>query len=155
MEQEQKLVKVTGLKNTVFELSNLVETSKEDIMKIIKNKAVKIQRSIRLEMRNTPKFSKSVASRSGRVAGKRRKNPPQHFPSLRGNPPAIDTGNLLRHIEWDFRTEEVEVGVSQMKPVPYGFILEETKKRRLKRPFIRPEFDELLPDLEKSFANLL
>jgi len=66
-----------------------------------------------------------------------------HIPSSPGNPPAVDTGDLVRSIKVDTRQGmvltdfEVEVGSNISKP-PYPRWLEEGTKRMKPRPWLWP-----------------
>lgn len=73
-----------------------------------------------------------------------------HIASSPGNPPAIDTGQLLRSIAMDVRIDEVEVGVKS--GAPYARYLEEGTKKTNKlkpRPFLAPAVEEEVPKIER------
>lgn len=67
-----------------------------------------------------------------------------HHPSLPGNPPAPDTGNLRNSIRWEVSSEKEivtgRVGSTQKEP-PYGAYLEQVEhgnSRMAPRPWLRP-----------------
>jgi len=98
--------------------------------------ANEIRNEIILSMRNTPKSGR-LYSRGYSKKGK----PVMHRASSPGNPPAVDTGDLLRSIIADARFTEVEVGSIITNP-PYPIFLEKgSPKTRLEaRPWLEPAF---------------
>lgn len=78
----------------------------------------------------------------------------KHFPSREGNPPAIDTGNLLRSILVDSKSLSVEVGSIQKNP-PYGSYLEFGTDRMEKRPWLQPAVDGQKDDISQRLINRL
>jgi HK97 gp10 family phage protein len=64
-----------------------------------------------------------------------------HHPSLPGNPPAPDTGNLRNSIRWEVSSEKEivtgRVGSTQKEP-PYGVYLEFGTSVIAPRPWLRP-----------------
>ena len=64
-----------------------------------------------------------------------------HHPSLPGNPPAPDTGNLRNSIRWEVSSEKEivtgRVGSTQKEP-PYGAYLEFGTSVIAPRPWLRP-----------------
>ena len=73
----------------------------------------------------------------------------KHFPSAPGNPPAINTGELIAHIIYDVSNWQLRVGIAGGGA--YGLYLEKgTEDGRLKpRPWLHPaaqgpEFKEMI-----------
>lgn len=64
-----------------------------------------------------------------------------HHPSLPGNPPAPDTGNLRNSIRWEVNSEKEivtgRVGSTQKEP-PYGAYLEFGTSVIAPRPWLKP-----------------
>jgi hypothetical protein len=76
----------------------------------------------------------------------------KHHPSLPYNPPAVDTGELIRSIMFDAREMEVEIGT--FGGAPYGKWLETgTKDGKLKpRPWLDPAVQEHADDIVKRIG---
>ena len=64
-----------------------------------------------------------------------------HIASSPGNPPRVDTGNLIGSIIMDARHNEVEVGSIITDP-PYPIYLEEGTDKMAPRPWLEPAFDK-------------
>lgn len=67
-----------------------------------------------------------------------------HYPSVPGNPPAVDAGTLRRSITFSVTEEESRitgrVGSTPMKH-PYDFYLEFGTSRMAERPWLRPAME--------------
>ena len=65
-----------------------------------------------------------------------------HYPSVPGNPPASDSGNLRRSITFSVTEEDTRitgrVGSAQTLNPPYGYYLEFRTSRMAARPWLRP-----------------
>jgi HK97 gp10 family phage protein len=79
-----------------------------------------------------------------------------HHPSLPGNPPAPDTGNLRNSIRYEVRSENKEVygivGTTQKDP-PYGEYLEYGTKKMKPRPWLRPAMKNNEEWIRKNISN--
>ena len=75
-------------------------------------------------MRNTKRSEKSYKRKSV-----------EHHPSLPGNPPAIDTGDLVKAILYDIYNMEARVGL--VGGAPHGVFLE-TKEGAGRREWLKP-----------------
>ena len=83
-----------------------------------------------------------------------------HHPSLPGNPPAPDTGNLRNSIRYEIHDEGKEVygivGTTQKDP-PYGEYLEYGTSKMQPRPWLRPAMEKnnswIRSSIAKSVAN--
>ena len=106
-----------------------------------------IRNTIILSMRNTPKTGKHY---------KRGKK--THIASSSGNPPAIDSGDLLKSIIFDVRKMEVEVG-SIIDIPPYPRYLEEGTKKMDARPWLEPAVEkhqqEIVDDIGENVFELI
>ncbi len=106
-----------------------------------------IRNTIILLMRNTPK--------DGKVYKRGKK---KHIASSPGNPPAIDSGNLVASILFDVRDMEVEVG-SIINIPPYPTYLEEGTDKMEPRPFLEPAVekhkDEIVNDIGQNVFELI
>jgi len=113
--------------------------------------ANEIRNEIILSMRNTPKSGR-LYSRGYSKKGK----PVMHRASSPGNPPAVDTGALLRSIIADARFTEVEVGSIITNP-PYPIFLEKgSAKHRLEaRPWLEPAFKKHEPGIRDNVRRVL
>jgi hypothetical protein len=72
-----------------------------------------------------------------------------HNPSMPGNPPAIDTGELVKGVLFDVSDDKFEIG-----DIPdYGMYLEKAKDEKRRRPHIEPAYKkhekEIVKKLEK------
>ena len=98
-----------------------------------------IRNTIIKSMRNTEKSNVSY----------KRKNI-EHFPSLLFNPPAIDTGELIKSIMFDVGKMEIELGV--VAGAPYGHALE-FGTHCAPRPFLYPAVKKHEKKIRKSIGD--
>lgn len=77
----------------------------------------------------------------------------KHFPSEKGNPPAIDSGQLLRNTMFDFKPLQVEVGYA--KNAPYGKFLEKGTKKMDERPAIQPAVNKNKSDIFDNIMKII
>ena len=90
-------------------------------------------------MRDTPKQNITIGRR-------------KHRPSQKGNPPAIDHGDLvIVKIASNESTKEYQVGTTE----PYGEWLEAPKNVNNARPYMAPQMNKLVPRLAKNIQELL
>ena len=79
-----------------------------------------------------------------------------HHPSLPGNPPARDTGNLTNSIRWEIHNEGKEVygivGSSQLDE-NYAVYTEYGTTKMAPRPWLRPAMEKNNQWIRKSIAN--
>lgn len=79
-----------------------------------------------------------------------------HYPSLPGNPPAPDTGNLRNSIRYEVHAEPRSpygvVGTTQKDP-PYGQYLEYGTSKVAPRPWLRPAMEKNNEWIRKSIAK--
>jgi len=76
-----------------------------------------------------------------------------HYPSAPGNPPAIDTGDLIKSLIVDVRKDAVEFGATDA--APHGALLEKGTKRMKARPWLQPAVDEEMPGIKTDVDNLI
>ena len=79
-----------------------------------------------------------------------------HHPSLPGNPPAPDTGNLRNSIRYEIHAEPRSpygvVGTTQKDP-PYGQYLEYGTSKVAPRPWLRPAMEKNNEWIRQSIAK--
>lgn len=113
------------------------------VFKEVRQEAIDIAHDVRNEilssMQTTPRDMNKKRSRQFKRSSRTKKRQGElfHYPSLPGNPPAIDSGELIGDIKVSVRRKEVEVGdVSQL----HGEAMEKgVKKRNIEpRPWMKP-----------------
>lgn len=109
----------------------------------------KVRSDIQNDMAHTPRnTSKSYFTNNKSIA---------HHPSLPGNPPAPDTGNLRNSIRYEIHAENSKevygmVGSTQKDP-PYGTYLEYGTTHIAPRPWLRPAMIKNESFIRKSLAD--
>lgn len=128
---------------------NLFKVASEIPIDITRRLAVganDIRSTIILSMKNTPE--------TGRHYKRGKKF---HIASSPGNPPAIDSGELLRSIMFDVRDMEVEVG--SIGGAPYAEFLEFGTKKMEARPFLGPAVEkhskEIIDDVGRGIFDII
>jgi hypothetical protein len=111
-----------------------------------------IRNDIIQSMRNTPKsgklYSKGYKNKKGKTVTHRASSP--------GNPPAVDTGDLLRSIIMDARFTEVEVGSIITNPAYPKFLEYGSPKHKLEaRPWLKPAVDRNEPRIQKAVRDAI
>jgi len=129
---------VTGHKKALLYLKELSQNLYDGVKAVIKRESNLSRNNILRAMRETPKSSK--ASKRGNVI---------HHPSLPGNAPAIDTGELAGDIIVMDEGDITQFGAHDNK---YAERLED--KNKSNRPFVEPEFKNIVPRLEDGFKKL-
>ena len=124
------MVEVQGVETLKRFFNGLDDKIDDETRKIATEEAIKLRNRIIKSMKNTPKVN-------GR--------------SVEGKPPAIDLGGLIGNIIVQKRADTVEVGPAN---VQYAKFLEYGTKNMKARPFMKPQFDKLVPTMEKSFSKL-
>ncbi len=114
------------IKNVARNWRNYNKEFKNDMEDILIAGAIDIREYIIESMRITPKASYGF-----------KRGDKTHYPSKKGNPPAIDSGELVRSITFDARKFVVEIGAD--KGAPYAKILEDKKGKN--RPWLQPAID--------------
>lgn len=79
-----------------------------------------------------------------------------HHPSLPGNPPAVDSGNLRNSIRYEVHSEGSEIyGVvgSTQKDPDYAVFTEYGTNKMAPRPWLRPAMQKNNEWIRKSMAN--
>lgn len=102
----------------------------------------KVSKSSKRRIKGIDRRSRRMFSIAGAV---RRSSP--------GNPPAPDTGELIRSTVVDERTNEIEVGV--LAGAPYAIPLEEGSKNMDARPFMQPALGMFSKEIEPRIANAM
>ena len=136
-------------------LSKVAPQVEDELNKTIALCCKKVQDDIQYSMSHTERdMSKTYYTNNKTKA---------HHPSMPGNPPAVDTGNLRESIRYEVHGEGKEVygivGTTQKDP-PYGQYLEygTTKggwggKGMAPRPWLRPAMAKNNDWIRKSIAN--
>lgn len=101
----------------------------------------KIRNTIIQSMRSTKRAPWYYTSGKTRV---------KHHPSLPYNPPAVDTGELIRSILFDVDHMSMEVG--SYGGAPYGKWLETGTPRMKPRPWLEPAVSEHADDIIKRIG---
>ena len=112
------------------------QTVEKNLNQAIANACLRIERTAKKMMQQTPTMTPGTRLASGRLAGVKR-GAGRHMPSLPGEAPAIDMAQLVRSVT---HTVEDEVGYVGTKVV-YGKFLEFGTSRMLARPWLRPSID--------------
>ena len=117
-------------------LNDMIPSVQEKLEQTIKLCCEKVRSEIQYDMAHTPRDTSKVYYTKNKTKG--------HNPSLPGNPPAPDTGNLRDCIRYEVHNENKEVygivGTTQKDP-PYGAYLEYAEYGNSKmapRPWLRP-----------------
>jgi hypothetical protein len=121
------------------------------LFEILVDGAMKTRNEMITSMENSPPLGRKYPSR--------KKGKKWHIASLPGNPPRVDTGNLIASIIPDIREDELEVEVgSILFDPPYPLILEQPKEdgvRLLPRPYVWPALEKIKNDIMKAIVNIL
>ncbi len=140
-------VEFKGFPKVRIALRGLSDKTADDVRKAVIRTSVDIRNTVILSMRNTPKTGRVYF----RGKGKKRK---RHVASSFGNPPAIDTGELLRSITHEARAREIEVGAEI--GAPYAEYLEKGTPKMFKRPFLEPALDKYYPkELDRRIKDAI
>lgn len=109
--------------------------------------AVNIRNAILKSMRDTPKTGRHY-----------RRGKKTHVASSPGNPPAIDSGDLIKSVIFDVRPMEIEVG-SIISIPPYPRYLEEGTEKMEARPWLGPAVEkhteEIIDDVMEAASQLM
>lgn len=116
---------------------------KNDAEDVLIDGVVKIKNKIIKSMQNTKRRHFAYTVKRG---GK------EHWPSAPNNPPAIDSGDLLKSILFDARDMEVEIGSDITKP-PYPMYLEFGTKRMTKRPWLTPAIESNIGSIRNKLIK--
>ena len=76
-----------------------------------------------------------------------------HKPSRPQNPPAIDTGELIRSIHFNVRSARLELEIGVMGGAPYSEHLEYRKDTSKRRPFLEPAMEANDAIMRKDFED--
>lgn len=117
------------------------EMTKSVLKQLVKS-ANQVRNEMIKSMRDTPKTGRAY-KRGSKV----------HIASSPGNPPAIDTVELLRSIVVDVKSEGIEVGA--LIGAPYAPFLEEGTSRMEPRPFLIPALDKLTPQINNDLLKAI
>lgn len=130
----------------VKELEKKQKQIESEIGKGIAQSCALIQREAQESMRNT-KVNEAVSyyTHNKNIA---------HHPSLPDNPPAIDTGTLLRSVTYEVDEEKLEGRVgSVLTDPPYGAYLELGTSKMQPRPWLKPATEKSKENIKQILAN--
>ena len=129
-------------------LSNVAPQVEGELNKTIALCCKKVQDDIQYSMAHTERdMSKTYFTNNKTKA---------HHPSLPGNPPAPDTGNLRNSIRYEVHGEGSEVyGIvgSTQKDPDYAVFTEYGTNKMAPRPWLRPAMQKNNEWIRKSIAN--
>lgn len=129
-------------------LSNVVPQVEGELNKTIALCCKKVQDDIQYSMAHTERdMSKTYFTNNKTKA---------HHPSLPGNPPAVDSGNLRNSIRYEVHSEGSEIyGVvgSTQKDPDYAVFTEYGTNKMAPRPWLRPAMQKNNEWIRKSMAN--
>jgi len=77
-----------------------------------------------------------------------------HHPSMPGHPPAVDKGNLISSLVYEFGDLQVEIGSDQTEP-PYPVYLEDGTSKMAARPWLAPAVEEYEDDMMEQLGESL
>lgn len=103
----------------------------------------KMHADIVRSMKNTPRGDKRY-----------RRGKKHHVSSRPGNPPAIDTGNLVGSIRYDVEGMGLRIGAGINKP-PYPKYLEKGTSRMAARPWLKPAVDRGTPGIIADLTRVI
>ena len=121
----------------------LVAEAKDDIYDVLVTGGQNIRNRIIRSMRDSPKTGKLYF-----IKGKK------HRASAPGNYPRPMNSDLLRSIQMDERSDEVEVGSMITKP-NYPMFLEKGTARMAARPWLERSFKAYEPDIKRNLMRAL
>ena len=125
----------TGIKKNI---SNVLVTGANDT----RNDIIK-------SMRNTPRQKPKWINWPNEKKQKSR-----HFPSKPGHPPAIDTGDLIKSIQFDAYDYKFIIGSIQTDP-PYPEWLEKGTKKMKARPWLEPASERQEPIIIRNLGKII
>lgn len=132
-------VTVKGLKRLISKLDRLGVTTENVMQEALEMSGKKVQREAKILI--------NTSTPTGRMYGK-------HRASAAGQPPATDTGNLVRNINVKKERNLVKVGILDQKAI-YGAYLEFGTSKMGARPWLKPATDKSSDYIMKSFALAL
>lgn len=129
-------------------LSQVAPLIEDNVSKSIKLCCEKVRSDIQESMAKTERdMSKTYFTNNKTKA---------HHPSLPGNPPAVDSGNLRNSIRYEVHSEGSEIyGVvgSTQKDPDYAVFTEYGTNKMAPRPWLRPAMQKNNEWIRKSMAN--
>lgn len=129
-------------------LSQIAPQVEGELTKSIKLCCDKVRSDIQGSMAKTPRDTSKTYFTNNKTKG--------HNPSLPGNPPARDTGNLSNSIRYEVHTEGKEiygiVGSTQKDP-DYALYTEYGTSKMKPRPWLRPAMQKNNEWIRKSISN--
>jgi hypothetical protein len=147
MPDSSELRKVNDqLKRISKNLLNKHKSIPGSVNKVMLVEANNLRNYIIESMQRTPKSSVGYKRRSV-----------THYPSQPGNPPAIDTAELIRAILYDVKDMELRIG--NMGGAPYGGILEDPEdtrpngRRRWLNPAVEANKERMIGNIQDAIKK--
>lgn len=129
-------------------LSNVAPKIQSELEKTIGLCCEKVRSDIQFSMAHTPRDSSKTYFKNNKTIA--------HHPSLPGNPPAPDTGNLRESIRYEVHGEGREiygiVGSTQKDP-DYAVYTEYGTSKMQPRPWLRPAMNKNNEWIRKSISK--
>lgn len=129
-------------------LSNVAPKIQSKLEKTIGLCCEKVRSDIQFSMAHTPRDSSKTYFKNNKTIA--------HHPSLPGNPPAPDTGNLRESIRYEVHGEGREIyGIigSTQKDPDYAVYTEYGTSKMQPRPWLRPAMNNNNEWIRKSIAK--
>lgn len=129
-------------------LSNVAPKIQSELGKTIGLCCEKVRSDIQDSMAHTPRDSSKTYFKNNKTIA--------HHPSMPGNPPAPDTGNLRESIRYEIHEEGKEIyGVvgSTQKDPDYAVYTEYGTSKMQPRPWLRPAMNKNNEWIKKSIAK--
>lgn len=129
-------------------LSKVAPQVESELSKTIELCCQKVRSDIQESMSHTQRDMSKTYFTNNKTKG--------HHPSLPGNPPAPDTGNLRNSIRYEIDSKGKEVygivGTTQKEP-DYGVYTEYGTTKMAPRPWLRPAMQKNNELIRKSISN--
>lgn len=132
-------VTVKGLSRLLRKLNRLGVTTEGVMQEALEMSGKKVEREAKILI--------NTSTPTGRIYG-------NHRASAAGQPPATDTGNLVRNIKVKSERGSVKVGILDQKAI-YGAYLEFGTSKMGARPWLKPATDKSSEYIMKSFTLAL
>ncbi len=131
-------LRISISQNDARRLENAADHAIEAIGRVIEAFVIKIDREIKISIERGPK--------SGRIYG-------NHQASAPGQPPATDSGGLVKSISW--RTFNRGLSAEVGSHIFYAPFLEDGTSKMDPRPWLRPAYEKYADDIADEVTDVL
>jgi HK97 gp10 family phage protein len=131
-------LRISISKDDAKRLENATDKAIEAIGRVIEAFVIRIDREIKISIDRGPK--------SGRIYGK-------HQASAPGQPPATDSGGLVKSISW--RTFNRGLSAETGSNIFYAPFLEDGTSKMDPRPWLRPAYEKYADDVVDEVTDVL